>query len=87
MLLTTIMTEEKNFYETYKHGQYYNPARLHYPGAASGDVGCDRCLKEDLTACIGWKDIDLCLQCISIIDEKYNDGDLIIYDSSSDSDY
>ena len=76
------MTEEKHYYKIYKYGKYYNPSRLHYVGATSGDVGCDRCMKEDLPACIGWQDYDLCLQCIAIIDEKYDNGTLIIYESS-----
>jgi hypothetical protein len=46
-----------------KKGIYYNPANKHYDG--KGSVSCDKCKKDDLTMCIGWKDNDLCLDCVN----------------------
>jgi len=71
------MAEEKIYYQVYKYGKYYNPASLHY--GQPGDIGCDRCLKEDIAACIGWGEVDLCLNCVSEINAKYEDGDLLVY--------
>lgn len=74
------MPEEKIFYKVYKHGFYYNPANRHYGGP--GEVGCDRCLKEDIAVCIGWGDFDLCLDCCAEINEKYENGDLVVVSDS-----
>ncbi len=74
------MPEDKLFFEIYKFGTYYFPANTHYGGP--GEVGCDRCLRTDIAACIGWGDHDMCLACISEINTKYEDGDLIIYEDS-----
>lgn len=53
-----------SLYESiYKNGKYYNPANKHYDG--KGTVSCDKCQREDLEVCIGWKDNDLCLDCVS----------------------
>lgn len=47
----------------YENGVYYSPANKHYEG--SGTVSCDKCKREDLDVCIGWKNNDLCLMCVS----------------------
>jgi hypothetical protein len=74
------MVEEKIFYDTYKYGEYYNPANKHYNGQE--DVGCDRCQKTNITVCIGYRDIDLCLKCVSDINTKYENEELVVYDDS-----
>jgi hypothetical protein len=45
-----------------KYGKYYNPASNHY-GGSSKNVVCDRCHKNRLDICIGWKLYDLCFKC------------------------
>lgn len=79
--------EDTTYYKVYKYGKYYNPANLHYTksGIYTTSVGCDRCLCEDITACIGWSNFDLCLECIGIIDKKFDDGTLLIYDDELSS--
>ena len=58
-----------NFNSQYSHivkyGTYYFPAWKHYNYGA--DVVCDKCLTHNLTACIGYLDQDLCLQCVNDI--------------------
>ena len=68
--------EDSLYFKIYRYGKYYNPANLHYcfPGEEGDEVGCDRCLKEDIPTCIGWKEYDLCLYCASVIEEKYENG-------------
>ena len=44
------------------HGKYYNPASNHY-GSETTNVTCDKCRKNQLKTCIGWKEYDLCLPC------------------------
>ena len=44
-----------------ENGTYYFPAWKHYNRVAN--VICDRCYKNDLKACIGYGEQDLCLQC------------------------
>ena len=71
------MSEEKIHYQVYKFGKYYNPASLHYKGPI--EVGCDRCDKHDIVACIGWGEYDICLECIAEMCKKDEDGDLAVY--------
>lgn len=67
------------FFNVYKYGKYYNPATLHYVNVNADDtdecVGCDRCMEEDISACIGWGDYDLCLHCVCEINEQYERGE------------
>ncbi len=44
------------------YGTFYYPAWKHY-GHSTTEVVCDRCLKHNLSACIGYNDQDLCLKC------------------------
>ena len=46
-------------------GTYYNPATSHYNSSCR--VICDRCKTENLPACIGLGQLDLCLNCASDI--------------------
>ena len=78
------MSEERLFIRIYKYGTFYNPAYEHY--GPKGEVGCDRCLKEDIPSCIGWRDFDLCLECAADIDYMNKKREIILTYSDSDSD-
>jgi|AntRauTorckE6833_2_1112554.scaffolds.fasta_scaffold178028_2 hypothetical protein len=67
------------YIDIYKLGTYYNPSQNHY--GKDVEVSCDRCLKRDLVACIGWGDHDLCLTCASFVDEMFYEGEIIESDS------
>lgn len=56
-----------SFTNIVNYGRYYKPANLHYNTTTM--VMCDRCKKNDLDACIGYKDQDLCLLCAYQINE------------------
>lgn len=49
-------------------GVYYIPAWRHYNTQVS--VVCDRCNKTHLSACIGYQNYDLCLNCVDKISEQ-----------------
>ena len=51
-----------------EYGTYYFPAWKHY-GDSSSDVVCDKCLRHNLSACIGYGDQDLCLRCADQVTE------------------
>ena len=59
---------DKIYEEVYLYGTYFNPASRHYGGTAI--VVCDRCSKSNLDICIGFKEKDLCLQCVQEICNK-----------------
>jgi len=68
------MTNEKCFLENdyihvYKNGTYFFPATNRYINEKVQEVGCDRCQRLGLCACVSYHDIDLCMQCISELDE------------------
>src|ERR1041385_9543122 len=63
--------------EITKYGKYYNPASFHYNNKQS--VMCDRCYKQNLSACIGYDKYDLCLDCVNIINNMNNMNNKIIY--------
>lgn len=54
-----------SFSDVAKKGSYYYPAHTHY--GRETIVTCDRCAKANLKACVGYVDIDLCLECISTV--------------------
>lgn len=54
-----------NFVRICKNGTYYFPASSHYGENYNGGVQCDRCFKANLKASIGYKDSDLCIECVS----------------------
>jgi len=79
------------FIEIYNYGKYYNPAYLHYATEEFiVNVHCNRCLKPDLKACIGWNDSDLCMRCVADIDDYINCYEIIeevtLCEDSIDSD-
>jgi hypothetical protein len=61
--------EGSKFYQTIDHGTYYYPAWRHYKRKTS--VFCDRCNRQNLRACVGHAQFDLCLLCV---DELTRDG-------------
>lgn len=72
---------ENLFIDIYRFGKYYYPASSHY-GDYNGIITCDRCLKEDIKCCIGWKEHDLCMACMNFIDQ-YLDTYIILDDLGS----
>jgi len=61
------------FLDIYKYGIYYHPANRHYN--AEVEVGCDKCMRTNISSCVGYKDYDLCLDCMADIDEMYDNGE------------
>lgn len=49
------------------YGQYYCPASRHYPHMLPSAcvVSCDKCGKQGLDRCIGYENIDLCMECVA----------------------
>ncbi len=54
--------EHTGYYKLIDHGTYYYPAWKHYNRKTS--VFCDRCHRQNLRACIGYANFDLCLLCV-----------------------
>jgi hypothetical protein len=54
--------EHLGYYKLLDHGTYYYPAWKHYNRKTS--VFCDRCHRQNLRACIGYSNFDLCLLCV-----------------------
>lgn len=59
-----------------KYGEYYNPATKHYNG--NGPVICDRCFRNNLDICIGWETYDLCLPCVTSVNENGRHHDVLV---------
>lgn len=53
------------FIEVYFYGTYYYPAESRY----QEPVGCDRCLTTNLRSCISYSNLDICLVCMSEIED------------------
>lgn len=58
----------QNYNKIIVNGVFYYPAWKHYGKPAN--VICDRCLKQELKACIGYVDQDLCLECVNSLIPK-----------------
>ena len=54
--------EALGYYKVLDQGTYYYPAWKHYNRKTS--VFCDRCNRQNLRACIGYANFDLCLLCV-----------------------
>lgn len=52
-------------------GKYYKPAWQHY--GTKQIIRCDRCQKCPLDSCIGYDETDLCLKCVSEIEDSYRE--------------
>jgi hypothetical protein len=60
------------------YGSYYYPATSHYTRSCT--VMCDRCKKTNISACIGYNNFDLCLECVDkVIKEKGKIVDVPVY--------
>src|ERR1700740_1607006 len=66
--MSTSYVTEQDLIQIYKCGHFFYPAVDHY--ANSSSVSCDRCKKDNLISCIGYKDRDLCLQCCADIERN-----------------
>ena len=58
----TFRFENLGYYQVIDSGTYYYPAWKHYGRPTT--ILCDRCNRQDLKACIGWSQYDLCLICV-----------------------
>ncbi len=56
------LRDTKNIFE---RGNFYYPASKHYGEGTS--VACERCARADLKACIGYKNINLCMICVDFL--------------------
>jgi len=65
--IKNIMSDEL-FENIVANGEYWYPAKKHYRGLCS--VSCDRCHKNDILVSIGYKDKDLCLDCVNFIIQR-----------------
>ena len=72
-----MISEQQLYLNIYRYGKYFFPARLHYHPTDDIDVGCDRCRRIPLIACIGWRDHDLCLACATEVEEHYEGVDIM----------
>ncbi len=54
--------EQAGYYKLIDNGTYYYPAWKHYNRKTS--IFCDRCHRQNLRACIGYANFDLCLLCV-----------------------
>lgn len=59
---------EQDLKDAYKYGKYANPANSRY-NSSTVNVICDRCRKSNLLTCIGYNQIDLCLNCAAQMEE------------------
>lgn len=71
--------------EIYKYGTYHNPATKHYGIDSTGSVACDRCRKDNLSVCIGYKQYDLCMKCVQEIDKQHKNSSFDIAPYGYDS--
>jgi hypothetical protein len=55
-----------NYKKILNNGIFYYPAWKHYDKPCA-NVICDKCLTNNLNACIGYGDSDLCLLCVTIL--------------------
>ena len=58
-----------------KYGQFYYPASKHYIQRDRVDVQCDKCYRKKLSACIGYSNKDLCLNCAEIVSNSLDASD------------
>lgn len=56
---------DSSYLNVVNNGTFYFPAWKHY--GRSAIVVCDRCKKNDIRACIGYVDRDLCLECVDTL--------------------
>jgi hypothetical protein len=54
--------EQLGYFKLLENGTYYYPAWKHYNRKTN--VFCDRCNKQNLRACVGYSQFDMCLSCV-----------------------
>ena len=54
---------DERFYQVLQHGSLFMPADAAYGSDTALGVGCDRCDRFALPACVHFESLDLCLQC------------------------
>src|SRR3990172_4781987 len=59
---------QDTFQKIVQLGKYYFPAHLHYSRETT--ITCDRCQRNQIPACIGWQQYDLCLNCAQKVAEQ-----------------
>jgi len=59
---------ELQYYEAFNKGIHFKPANERYSG--KGIVQCDMCKVTGLPECVGYKEIDLCMNCVSKIKDS-----------------
>lgn len=59
---------ESQMNEIVQKGVYYYPATSHYVRPCT--VTCDRCMRTNLDASIGYNNLDLCMTCVATIAEN-----------------
>lgn len=62
--MTSKYPTEDDLIQVYKLGRYFNPASESY------GVSCDRCKRENLSSCISYTNFDLCMQCVTDIENN-----------------
>lgn len=66
--MNTPSLDKETMMNIYNYGSYYNPAYRHYGDVTN--VVCDRCRRSNLDICIGWQTYDLCLKCVSDLNDQ-----------------
>lgn len=59
--------KEQLYLNIYNYGTYYNPAWKHY-NRSNAIVNCDRCYRSGIPVSVGWKEYDLCMNCVHIME-------------------
>lgn len=60
---------DDGYFRILQVGTYFYPAWRHYGRKTL--IMCDRCNRQDLQVCIGYRDYDICLECVSEIVKNY----------------
>jgi hypothetical protein len=76
-----ILPPINKFNKILEYGTFFFPATKHY-GTIGSSVQCDRCHRANLKACVGYENMDLCLNCVEVI--VNNDGDNIYLNDISE---
>jgi hypothetical protein len=71
--MSASIQDEDPFWEILTNGTYYPEASHHYPDhGPSVSVICDKCRRPNLKRCIGFKELDLCLACASVVGRSFD---------------
>jgi hypothetical protein len=70
---------DKSLYDIAQHGTFYRPATSHYFHPQGWAVRCNNCGKKNLSVCVGYDNIDLCLPCVDKIIDHHNKSIVIMY--------